>query len=70
MLFITLFMTDTRFCSTSLPAVNSLTKGKVEYTVQNWVALILDLAIVMSYLQVDHLMVIESVYQLQINLVT
>jgi hypothetical protein len=63
-------VTVTPSCSTSLPPVNSLTQAKGGYVSGVIVVLILELLNGLSYVQVNHLMVIESVSHVQMNLVT
>jgi hypothetical protein len=68
---ISLLVTVTPSCSTSLPPVNSLTQAKGGYGAI--VVVVLDLEVrrmVVSYGQMNHLMVMESVGHMQIALVT
>jgi hypothetical protein len=68
---IILLVTVTPSCSTSLPPVNSLTQAKGGYTAIVIVVLCLkEIVHGLSYMQMNHLMVMESVYHMQINLVT
>jgi hypothetical protein len=70
LLSLSLLVTVTPSCSTSLPPVNSLTQAKGGYTAGVVGVLILEVMVIMSYLHVNHLMVMESVTHVQINLVT
>jgi hypothetical protein len=67
---VSLLVTVTPSCSTSLPPVNSLTQAKGGYTARVVVVLYLVLVILLSYLHFNHLMVMESVDHMQIALVT
>jgi hypothetical protein len=64
-------VTVTPSCSTSLPPVNSLTQAKGGYTAKVVGVLGLEVGVmVVSYLQMNHLMVMDSVYHGQIAMVT
>ena len=69
--FLSLLVTVTPSCSTSLPPVNSLTQAKGGYTAGVIMGLILEVGFMMvSYMHSNHLMVMRSVHHGQINLVT
>jgi hypothetical protein len=69
---VSLLLTVTPSCSTSLPPVNSLTQAKGGYGAGVGVGLILEIRrLVVSYMHIlNHLMVMESVTHKQINLVS
>jgi hypothetical protein len=68
---ISLLVTVTPSCSTSLPPVNSLTQAKGGYTAVVVVVLGFVMFRILSYVQeMNHLMVMASVNHGQINLVT
>jgi hypothetical protein len=66
---VSMLLTVIPSCSTSLPPVNSLTQAKEGYAAIVILGLILEL-IILSYVQVNHLMVMESVYHGQMAMVT
>jgi hypothetical protein len=66
---LSLLKTVTLSCSTSLPPVNSLTQAQMGYGAGVVVVLSLEvLVLIIRYKQLNHLMVMENVFHLQIFL--